>query len=318
VISVKTFSRHQSGGAVAEHDETREVSRRTFLFELAAMGVGTSLLASCARAASGGVSTASGGGASANMIGIQMYTVRDQLQTDFDGTVEKIARIGYKNLEFAGYYNRTPEQVRALLDRVGAVSRSSHIGAPLLRQDAAAQIKAAKTIGQDYITLPSYNFGKEGLAGWRKAVAEFNQWGAMCRDAGIKLAYHNHNFEFAPLEGATGYDVLLKEVDPKLVDFELDLYWAKFADQDPLALFAKYPGRFAMWHVKDMAVTGTQKGMTPVGKGTIDFKSIFAHARQSGMKYFFVEHDTAAQYPGGSLASAQASYEYLHQLLTVA
>ena len=300
---------------MAEHDQTREVSRRTFLFELAAMGAGTTLLASCARAASG-VSTASGGGANANMIGIQMYTVRDQLQTDFEGTVEKIARIGYRNLEFAGYYNRTPEQVRALLDKVGAVSRSSHIGAPLLRQDAAGQIKAAKTIGQEYITLPSYNFGNEGLAGWRKGVAEFNQWGRMCRDAGLKLAYHNHNREFAPLEGTSGYDILVQETDPKLVDFELDLYWAKFADQDPLALFAKYPGRFAMWHVKDMVVTGTQKGMSPVGKGTIDFKSIFAHARQSGMKYFFVEHDTAAQYPGGSLASAQASYDYLHQLLT--
>ena len=307
---------------MAEHDESRQVSRRTFLFELAAMGAGTSVLASCAKAA-GGMSTAAGAagamsnapGANANMIGIQMYTVRDQLQADFDGTVEKIAKIGYRNLEFAGYYNRTPEQVRALLDRLQIVSRSSHIGAQLMRQDAAAQIKAAKTIGQDYITLPSFNFGKEGLVGWRKAVAEFNQWGAMCRDAGLRLAYHNHNFEFASLEGTTGYDVLVKETDPKLVDFELDLYWARFADQDPLALFAKYPGRFAMWHVKDMAITGTQKGMTPVGKGTIDFKSIFASARQSGMKYFFVEHDTAAQYPGGSLASAQASYEYLRQLL---
>ena len=304
---------------MAEHEESRQVNRRAFLFELAALGVGTSVLASCAKAA-GGMSTAAGAmsnaaGANANMIGIQMYTVRDQLQADFEGTVEKIAKIGYRNLEFAGYYNRTPEQVRALLDRLQIVSRSSHIGAQLMRQDAAAQIKSAKTIGQDYITLPSFNFGKEGLAGWRKAVAEFNQWGAMCRDAGLRLAYHNHNFEFAPLEGTTGYDVLVKETDPKLVDFELDLYWARFADQDPLALFAKYPGRFAMWHVKDMTVTGTQKGMTPVGKGTIDFKSIFAHAQQSGMKYFFVEHDTAAQYPGGSLASAQASYEYLRQLL---
>ncbi len=298
---------------MAEHDETRQVNRRTFLFELAAMGVGTSVLASaCARAA-GGLTTAPG--ANANMIGIQMYTVRDLLQADFEGTVTKIAGIGYRNLEFAGYYNRTPEQVRALLDKVGAVSRSSHIGAPLLRQDAAAQIKAAKTIGQDYITIPSYNFGREGLAGWRKGAAEFNQWGAMCRDAGLKLAYHNHAAEFAPLEGTTGYDVLVKEVDPKLVDFELDLYWAKFADQDPLALFAKYPGRFAMWHVKDMVVADDKKGMSPVGKGTIDFKTYFANAQQSGLKHFFVEHDSAAQYPGGSLASVQASYQYLHQLL---
>jgi len=320
VTSVKTFSRHHSGGAVAEHDETRQVSRRTFLFELAAMGVGTSVLASCAGSGStAGVGTAArastGAGANANMIGIQLYTVRDQLQADFEGTVTKIAQIGYRNLEFAGYYNRTPEQVRALLDKIGAVSRSSHIGAPLLRQDAAGQIKAAKTIGQEYITLPSYNFGNEGLAGWRKGVAEFNQWGAMCRDAGLKLAYHNHNREFAPLEGTSGYDVLVQETDPKLVDFELDLYWAKFADQDPLALFAKYPGRFAMWHVKDLQVTGGTKGMTPVGLGSLDFKNYFAHARESGMKHFFVEHDTAANYPGGSLASVQASFSNLHGML---
>jgi sugar phosphate isomerase/epimerase len=308
---------------VAEHDEKKELSRRTFLFELAAMGVGTSVLASCASAAGSAGATAgatanvsAGTGANANMIGIQMYTVRDQLQTDFDGTVEKIAKIGYKNLEFAGYYNRTPEQVRALLDKVGALSRSAHIGAPLMRQDAAAQIRAAKTIGQDYITLPSYQWGKEGLASWRKGVAEFNQWGQMCRDAGLKLAYHNHAAEFAPLEGTTGYDVLVKEVDPKLVDMELDIYWATFAEQNPVALFAKYPGRFALWHVKDLAVTDGKKGMTPVGKGTIDYKTIFSHAREAGMKYFFVEHDTAAQYPGGSLASAQASYEYLRQLLS--
>jgi sugar phosphate isomerase/epimerase len=297
---------------VAEHDKNEE-SRRTFLFELAAVGLSAGALSACA-------SVMSRGGASnkwADQIGLQLYTVRDLLDKDFEGTLEQIAQVGYKNMEFAGYYNRTPEQVRALLDRVGAVSRSAHIGAQLMRQDAAAQIRAAKTIGQAYITLPSYNFGREGLAGWRKGVAEFNQWGQMCRDAGIKLAYHNHAAEFAPLEGTTGYDVLVKETDPQLVDFELDIYWARFADQDPLALFAKYPGRFAMWHVKDMAVTGTTKGMTPVGKGTIDFKAIFANARQSGMKWFFVEHDSAAQYPGGSLASAQASYEYLHQLLSV-
>jgi sugar phosphate isomerase/epimerase len=299
---------------VTEHDETRDVSRRTFLYDLAAIGLGAGVMSACSRA----VGSTSVRPASIDMVGLQMYTVRDQLTADFEGTVEKIAKIGYRNLEFAGYYNRTPEQVRALLDRLQVFSRSAHIGAPLMRQDAAAQIRAAKTIGQEYITLPSYNFGREGLAGWRKGVAEFNQWGAMCRDAGLKLAYHNHANEFAPLEGTTGYDVLLKEVDPKLVDFELDLYWARFADQDPLALFAKYPGRFTMWHVKDMSVTGTMKGMTPVGKGTIDFKSIFARASQSGMKYFFVEHDSAAQFPGGSLASVQASYDYLRQLLTAA
>jgi sugar phosphate isomerase/epimerase len=295
---------------VGEHEEKRELSRRTFLFQLAAVSVGGSLLASCARAGATGRSATS-----PNMIGLQLYTVRDLLEKDFEGTIERVAQIGYKNLEFAGYYNHTPEQVRALLDRLQLVSTSSHIGSQLMRQDAAAQIRAAKTIGQDYITIPSYNFGREGAAGWRKGVAEFNQWGAMCRDAGIKLAYHNHAAEFAPLEGTTGYDILLREVDPKLVDFELDLYWARYADQDPLALFAKYPGRFAMWHVKDMMLTGTTKGMAPVGKGTLDFKTIFAHAGESGLKHFFVEHDNAAAGPGGSLASIQTSIEYLRKLL---
>ncbi|MEO6528669.1 MAG: sugar phosphate isomerase/epimerase [Gemmatimonadaceae bacterium] len=305
------------------------MNRRTFLFELAAIGAGTSAFAACAGAKAGtvatpatgaaanaGASAVGGAPASTKVIGLQMYTVRDLLEKDFEGTVEKVAQVGYKNLEFAGYANRRPEQIRALLDRLGLVSTSAHIGAQLMRPDPAGQIKSATVIGQDYITIPSYNFGREGVAGWKKGVAEFNTWGKMCKDAGIKLAYHNHAAEFAPIEGApNGYDVLVREVDPALVDFELDLYWAAFASQDPHALFAKYPGRFAMWHVKDLLLTNGTKGMTPVGKGMIDFKSIFAHAPQAGLKHFFVEHDSAATYPGGSLASIQASHDYLKQLL---
>jgi sugar phosphate isomerase/epimerase len=280
---------------------------------MAAIGVGTSVMSACASAFSrGGAPTPS-----ANHIGLQLYTVRDQLEKDFDGTLAKVAQIGYTNMEFAGYYNRTPEQVRATLDRLGMISTSSHIGANLMRQDAALQIRTAKTMGQEYITLPSYPFARDGgIDAWKKGAAEFNQWGAMCRDAGIRLAYHNHAPEFAKVDGGpTGYDVLMRETDPALVDFEMDLYWTAFADQDPLALFAKYPGRFAMWHVKDLQVTGGTKGMMPVGLGSLDFKNYFAHAGESGMKHFFVEHDTAANYPGGSLASVQASFSNLHGML---
>jgi sugar phosphate isomerase/epimerase len=297
---------------VGEHDETRALNRRTFLFEMAAIGLSTSVLSACAGAISRG-----GRSATSNQIGLQLFTVRDLLAKDFEGTIERIAQIGYTNLEFAGYYERTPEQVRALLDRLKINSTSSHIGAPLMRQGAAAQIRAAKIIGQEYITIPSYPFGRDGgVDAWKKGAAEFNQWGAMCRDAGIRLAYHNHAAEFAKIDGATtGYDVLMHEADPKLVDFELDLYWAAFADQDLLGLFAKYPGRFAMWHVKDLLITNGTKGMAPVGRGTIDFKTLFAHRSESGMRHFFVEHDTAAASPGGSLASIQTSYTYLHDLL---
>ncbi len=293
-------------------DETRELNRRTFLFELAAVGLGTSALTSCMSMFKRG-----GGSPFEHHIGLQLYTVRDLLEKDFEGTIERVAQIGYTNLEFAGYYNRTPEQVRALLDRLKVGSASSHIGANLMRQDAAAQIRAAKTIGQEYITIPSYQFAREGgINAWKQGATEFNRWGALCRDAGIKLAYHNHSAEFAKVDGGpTGYDVLMREVDPALVDFEIDLYWTVFADQDPLALFAKYPGRFAMWHVKDMTASNGTKAMAPVGRGTLDFKTMFAHAREAGLKHFFVEHDTAAAYPGGSLASIQASYTTLHEML---
>jgi sugar phosphate isomerase/epimerase len=277
------------------------------------MGLSAGVISACARASSAGAASAP---AATPRIGLQLYTVRDLLAKDFEGTLERVAQIGYTDMEFAGYYNRTPEQVRAVMDRLKLVSSSTHIGAPLMREDAPAQLRSAKVLGQEYITIPSYNFPRDGgIDAWKQGAAEFNKWGALCRDAGIRLAYHNHSAEFAKVDGGpTGYDVLMRETDRALVDFEMDLYWTAFADQDPLALFAKYPGRFAMWHVKDLVITPA-KGMAPVGQGTLNFKAMFAKARQAGMKHFFVEHDTAASVPGGSLASIQTSYTNLRQIL---
>jgi len=291
------------------------VSRRAFLVDATLAAFGGGLLAACAHSgprATGGVRP------SADRIGVQLYTVRDLMQQDFDGTLAKVAQLGYKQVEFAGYYDRTPAQVRATLDRLGLTSPSTHIGVNLLRQDAAAQIASAKTIGQAYITVPSYPYARDGGAdAFKQAAAEMNRWAAMCRDAGIRLAYHNHNAEFRAVDGATtGFDILMHDADPALMDFELDLYWATFAGQDPLALFDRYPGRFAMWHVKDMVDPQGTKAMTAVGQGTIDFPKIFAQAAKSGMRYFFVEHDTAAQYPGGSLASLQTSVTNLKRMLS--
>jgi sugar phosphate isomerase/epimerase len=299
------------------------MSRRSFLVNGTVAALGGGLLAACAHrgAAATGAAAASRGAIkpTADRIGVQLYTVRDQLQQDFEGTLERVAKLGYRQVEFAGYYDHTPAQVKAILDRLGLTSPSAHIGVPLLRQDVAAQIASAKTIGQQYVTVPSYPFPREAASGadaWKAAAAEFNKWGEACRAQGIKLAYHNHNFELRPIaEGLTGLDVLVRETDPALVDFECDLYWATHAGVDPVQLFAKYPGRFAMWHVKDMRDPQGTKAMTPVGQGTIDFKRIFAHASESGLRYFFVEHDDAAKWPGGSLASLEASANYLKQLL---
>ena len=296
-----------------EHPVHAGVSRRTFLREIAAISLGGTALGACASA-----SRTSTTGAPGRQIGVQLYTVRDRLQQDFEGTLARVAEIGYDKVEFAGYYNRPPEQVRALLDRLGMTAPSTHIGANLLREDLPRQIGIAKTIGHEYITAPSFPINRttDSTQPWKEAAAEFNRIAATVRAEGIRFAYHNHSWEFRPLEGGrTGFDVLLAETDPDLVDFELDLYWAVHGGRDPIQMFQQHPGRFVMWHVKDMRDAQGEQAMAPVGQGTIPFRSIFARAQQSGMRHFFVEHDNAAE-TVGSLASIQASYQHLRQLLS--
>jgi sugar phosphate isomerase/epimerase len=181
----------------------------------------------------------------------------------------------------------------------------------------AAQIASAKTIGQGWVTVPSYPFPADaGLDTFKQAAAELNKWGEACRAQGLKLGYHNHDRELRDVgPDLTGHDVLLNETDPALVDFELDVYWATFAGKDPVALFERHPGRFAMWHVKDMRDPQGAKSMAPVGLGTIDYARVFANAARSGMRHFFVEHNDAAKWPGGSLASVQASFDGLRRVL---
>jgi sugar phosphate isomerase/epimerase len=132
-----------------------------------------------------------------------------------------------------------------------------------------------------------------------------------CKKAGIQFCYHNHDFEFKDMGGQHGYDVLLKETDPGLVKFELDLYWASFAGKDPVEIFRQHPGRFPLWHVKDMDNT-PKKFFTEVGNGVIDFKAIFAHARESGMKHYFVEQDIC---PGSPFESIKKSFQYINNNL---
>jgi sugar phosphate isomerase/epimerase len=292
--------------------------RRTFLRNAAGFG---GLLAS------GGLLSACAGGASAaagragrtspirqQPIGIQLYTVRDQLAEDFEGTLEKVAEIGYYDFEFAGYYDHTPAQVRNILDRLDVRAPSSHIGLNLFRDDIDKVIADSQVIGHHYLVVPSAN-GRT-VDGWRQLAADFNLYGEKIARQGMRLGYHNHAAEFQDLGGGvTPYDILLRETDPALVDLELDLYWAVRGGADPVALFNRAPGRFRLFHVKDMADrTGTQ-AMAPVGEGQMDFASIFAAREKAGVEYFFVEHDNAAEYPGGSLASIAISYRNLRRML---
>jgi sugar phosphate isomerase/epimerase len=227
-------------------------------------------------------------------IGLQLYTVRDQMKADFEGTLARVAEIGYKEVEFAGYFGHSPADVKAILDRHGLSAPATHIGD--ISPDAwKASLETARTIGHDYIVAPWIPAERrKTLDDWKKIAADFNRAGQQAKDAGIQFAYHNHDFEFPKLDGQVPYDVLLQSTDPKLVQLEIDLYWITKAGQDPLAYFARWPGRVPLVHVKDSAGPPDHK-MVDVGQGTIDWKRIFAKRDQAGIKHAFVEHDQPPQ-----------------------
>jgi len=248
-------------------------------------------------------------GARIERIGLQLYTVRHVLEKDFEGTLATVAAAGYREVEFAGYFGKSPAEVRAILDRHGLASPAVHVGSVAPEQWRQA-LDAAHVIGHHYVVFPWIPVeARTGVDGYKKFAATFNRLAEEARAAGLQFAYHNHDFEFAPVAGQLPYDILLAETDPKLVQMEMDLYWITKGGQDPLAYFARWPGRFPAVHVKDSA-GGPEHRMMDVGAGTIDFKKIFAHRAQAGIQHYFVEHDE----PADPVASIRASCAYLKQL----
>jgi sugar phosphate isomerase/epimerase len=261
-------------------------------------------------------------------VGVQLYTVRDAMKTDFDGTLGKVAAIGYKEVEFAGYFGRSPKDVRASLDKVGLSAPSVHVGPDIVRNHIAEAIEASKVIGHTYIVCPWIDEADRNSPDGYKIVAEsFNKAGETCKKAGIQFAYHNHNFEFSPaasLNGQLPYDFLLAKTDPNNVKMEMDLCWIIVGGQDPVKYFQRYPGRFPLVHVKDisklpdpaaakvgpLSMDDIENTMTAAGSGAIDWKSIFAHADQAGIKHYFFEDDK----PKDPFAILADSYKYLSQL----
>lgn len=242
-------------------------------------------------------------------IGVQLYTVRNELKKDFEGTIQKVAELGFKEVEFAGYYDRTPEQVRAVLDRHNLTSPAAHIPLQQLRGDMQKTIAAAKTIGHRYIICPWLEPAeRKPLDKYKQHAELFNRVGEECRKAGLQFGYHNHEFEFESMDGQMPYDLLLRECDAGLVKMELDLYWVARGGQDALAYFTKHPGRFELVHVKDLE-RGGEKAVE-VGQGRLDFKAIFAQSEKAGIKHYFVEQDE----PTDALSNIKTSFEYLRKL----
>ena len=247
----------------------------------------------------------------AKPIGLQLYTVREIFAADPMGTLEKVAAIGYREVEFGGggYDKLDHVALRRTMDRVGLKSPSLHIGYEALRGDFSGSVKMAKTLGADTVVLPWMAPEMRNLPRWKDALANLNLWARQLRAEGLGFAYHNHDFEFTvKSEGRSMFDLLVAETDPALVKIELDLFWTVAAGEDPKAVIRRLPGRVYAYHVKDRTAEGK---MTSVGAGTIDFADIFRLNGLAGAKHFYVEND---QSPAPYLPDITASFAALSRL----
>lgn len=258
------------------------------------------------------------------VVGLQLYSLRDELPKDVKGTIEKVAKAGFKEVETYGFsikdqfWGLTPTAFKALLNANGLKAVSGHYSLGSYLNDGntselKAAIAAAKILGSEYVTIPWLDEGiRKNAADYKKIAIKINEAGKMCKAAGLRLAYHNHNFEFEKQGDTTGYEILLNGTDKNLVDFELDLYWVVRSGNSPSKLFKENPGRFNMWHIKDMDKANPALN-AEVGTGSINFKAIFAEAKLSGMKHFFVEHET--NYKPNPMGSVTASCAYIKKEL---
>jgi sugar phosphate isomerase/epimerase len=244
------------------------------------------------------------------LVGIQLYTLRDEVSKDVKGTIAKIAEIGYTSVEIIGYnagkfFGFSPADFADIFKQNHLKIPSGHYGATKFltmgdEEDLKKTIEDASKMSHDFFTIAFLTPDmRTSLDDYKKLASKFNRVGELVKNAGMKLAYHNHNFEFKDWgAGKTGFDVFLKETDPQLVYFELDMYWVTRAGGDPIQLIKSNPGRIQMWHIKDMASkedptfdVGGDQFFTEVGTGIINYKEIFKYKKESGMKYFFVEQD---------------------------
>ncbi|MBV9624746.1 MAG: sugar phosphate isomerase/epimerase [Acidobacteria bacterium] len=253
-------------------------------------------------------------------IGIQLYTLRDQLEKDVADTIRQIAGIGYRDVEIYSLYGKSAVEFGRILNDNGISASSGHYLLPDVKNNWDKRVGEAKTLGLHYmvnaILQPEE---RKSFDDYKRLVDVFSRAGETAQKAGIQFCYHNHNFEFTKYGDVTAYDYLLKTLDPKLVKFEMDCFWVTHAGEDPVAYFRKHPGRFPLLHIKDMkdkpASThelDAKLGLfAPVGRGTIDWKRIFTAARQGGMQHYYVEQDYCEQPP---LEAVKISYEYLSKL----
>jgi len=229
---------------------------------------------------------------------------------DFEGTLARVASIGYREVEFAGYFGRSPAAIRRSLDGAGLTAPATHVPGSAVHQDWARTLDDAAGVGCRHVVAAWIDAAeRRTLDQWKQWAERFNHAGEQAAAHGLRFAYHNHNYEFQAIDGRVPYQVLLEETDATRVRFEMDLYWIISAGGDPLEYFDRHPGRFPLVHVKDSAGPPDHR-MVDVGAGTIDFRRIFAQRAKAGIEHFFVEHDD----PPTPFESARVSYEYVRRL----
>ncbi|WP_294061827.1 sugar phosphate isomerase/epimerase [Sphingomonas sp.] len=258
-----------------------------------------------------GVSARPAAAAQLKAVGLQLYTVRDIFSKDPVGTLEQVARIGYREVEFGGggYDAMDPAMLRKTMDRIGLRAPSVHIGYDALLQKFDQSVVMAKTLGADTVVLPYMTDEHRTEAGWQAALPNFNRFAEGLKKAGLGFAYHNHDFEFTNKPGGVSlYERLLKATDPALVKVELDLYWAGFAGEDVPGLIDRVADRLYAYHVKDMRA---DRKMAAVGEGTTDFAALFKRKGSAGVQHFYVENDQA---PAPYIPDITTSYRTLSAL----
>jgi sugar phosphate isomerase/epimerase len=284
------------------------ITRRSFLATVGALAAVTA----CRKSTPAQEATALAARRRLERIGIQLYSVRQEMQRDMPGTLARLAAIGYRDVEFAGYFGRTPAAVRQLLDQNGLRAPSAHIQYETVRDSFDRIADEAAAIGHTFITVPFLGDEmRKSAASWRTVARELNRAGERAKPRGLRVAYHNHDFEFTRVDGIVPFDLLIAETDPALVSFEMDVYWTVKAGADPLAYIRQHPTRFTMLHLKDSAGPPAH-AQTDVGAGTIDFAAILRldAAQQGTVKHVFVEHDQ----PADPMAFAKNSFDHLSKL----
>nr|WP_314896752.1 sugar phosphate isomerase/epimerase [uncultured Flavobacterium sp.] len=254
-------------------------------------------------------------------IGIQLWTLRDTLPKDVKGVLAQVGKVGFNEVETFGYspkngfFGTSVKDFKSMLCDNGLKATSNHFDFNGYIENGSTEslksyIETANILESEYVTVPYIlqNLRGKSIDDYKKLALKINQAAEICKASGLKLAYHNHDFEFEKFESTTGYEILLNNTDKNLVDFEMDLYWVVRSGNNPLQLFKEHPGRFKMWHVKDMDKINPNFN-AEIGTGSIDFKAIFAEAELSGMKRFFLEHES--NYKPNPIESAAISYNYI-------